>query len=172
MIDIRIAKETDAEVLALLGRVTYIESHAHFVNNKADINHYANEAYAVSKIREELKNENTKYYLACYKELPVGFVKLVLDSTLSCIDSEKTIRLEKNYVLEDFIECKIGKKLLEFSLEKVIAYSYESIWLTVYIKNIRAIKFYHKYDFTEVGKMDYIVNGKKFENDVLFKKIE
>lgn len=67
MIDIRIAKETDAEVLALLGRVTYIESHAHFVNNKTDINYYANEAYAVSKIREELKSENTKYYLACTK---------------------------------------------------------------------------------------------------------
>lgn len=107
-----------------------------------------------------------------YKELPVGFVKLVLDNTLSCIDSEKTIRLEKIYVLEDFIECKIGKKLLVFSLNKVKAYNYESIWLTVYIKNIRAIKFYLKYGFTEVGKMDYIVNGKKFENDVLFKKIE
>ena len=45
------------------------------------------------------------------------------------------------------------------------------MWLSVYIKNNRAIRFYQKNEFKNVGELNFIVNGKEYENIVFQKKI-
>ena len=37
MINIKKAEASDADILALLGRLTYIESHGHFIEDKNDL---------------------------------------------------------------------------------------------------------------------------------------
>ena len=44
-IDIKIAKKTDFEVLALLGRVTYSESHGQYIDDKNDFLNVIGEAF-------------------------------------------------------------------------------------------------------------------------------
>ena len=63
MIEIKTAKASDTEVLALLGRLTYVESHGHFIEDKNDLQQYINGAFSVSKTKEELNNSKNLYYI-------------------------------------------------------------------------------------------------------------
>ncbi len=171
MIDFKIATEADVKILALLGRITYLESHSHFIKDKNDLHKFTNDSFSINKTKQELLNPSNLYYIIYVNELPVGFVKLALNEKFKETDSPKSCRLEKIYILSEFIPLKIGKQLLEFAEAKAKELKFDTFWLTVYIKNYRAIRFYEKNNFKPSGKMDYLVNSTKYKNIVFSKKI-
>lgn len=171
MIDIKIATKATIEVLALLGRITYIESHSHFIDDKKDLSKYVNEAFSVSKIKQEIGNPNNLFFIIYSDDLPVGYAKLVLNANHTSILSQNNCRLERIYILNDFIPLKIGQKLLSYIEEEAKALQFDFMWLSVYIKNYRAIKFYQKNEFKNVGELNFLVNRKAYKNIVFSKKL-
>lgn len=171
MIEIRSAKETDIEVLALLGRITYSESHGHFIDNKNDLLKYNNNAFLVSKIKIDLANPNNLFYIILVDDLPVGYAKLIVNVKHEIITSQNNCRLEKIYILNDFIPLRIGQQFLTFLEEKAKELHLDTMWLSVYIKNTRAIKFYERNEFKNVGELNFSVNGKEYENIVFSKNM-
>ncbi len=171
MIEIKVAKKTDAAMLALLGRITYTESHGHFIDSKKDLLTYINDAFSIQKLSTELADSNTLFYLIYVDDLPVGYTKLVLHATHKNIHSKKACRLEKIYILNDFIPQKIGQPFLNFIKKKAKEMQFDAMWLTVYIKNERAIQFYKKNEFKNIGTYNFSVNGKGYENILFLKNI-
>jgi ribosomal protein S18 acetylase RimI-like enzyme len=171
MIEIRSAKETDIEVLALLGRITYSESHGHFINNKNDLLKYNNNAFSISKTKLDLANPNNLFYIILVDDLPVGYAKLIVNEKHESITSQNNCRLEKIYILNDFIPLKIGQQFLTFLEKQAKELQLDTMWLSVYIKNNRAIRFYERNDYKTIGELNFIVNGKKYENIVFSKNI-
>lgn len=171
MIEVRIAESSQAEMLALLGRQTYIESHGNYVGDAEKLFNYVNSSFSVAQIEDDLKDPDVFYNVAYYNELPVGYTKLVKHATHPSVNSTSQIRLERIYVLLDFIHLKVGQILMEHIMMKVSELKFDSLWLSVYIKNHRAIRFYEKNDFKIVGKLNFIVDGKDYENHVLLKRI-
>jgi ribosomal protein S18 acetylase RimI-like enzyme len=171
MIKIKSAKEADTEVLALLGRLTFAESHGHFINDKNDLLKHLDENFSVSKIKQDINNPKNLFYLIYVDDLPVGFAKLIVNATHKSSASQNTCCLEKIYILSDFIPLKIGQQLISFVEEQAKALQLDTIWLTVYIKNNRAIRFYERNDYKNVGKLNFIVNGKSYENTVFSKNL-
>ena len=49
MIKIKKAIKTDTAILALLGRLTWAESHGHYIEDKNDVSKYLNESFSVAK---------------------------------------------------------------------------------------------------------------------------
>ena len=171
MIEIKLANESKAEVLALLSRVTYVESHGHFIENKNDLSKYTNQSFSVAKTKKNLTDPRHRFYIIYSDELPVGYAKLVLNDNHESIESPNACRLERIYILKDFIPMKVGQALLNFVETKAKALAFDTIWLSTYIKNLRAIKFYQKNKFQNVGELNYLVNGKEYENIIFSKKI-
>lgn len=170
MVAIKKASKDDVEILALLGRITYSESHGHFINNQEDLITYNNEAFSIDKTSEELQNANIVYWMAYVDKLPVGYAKLILNTDNSQVVSKKQCRLERIYVLREFLGQKIGYELYKTVFEEAKSLGFEILWLTTYIKNESAIQFYERLGFNKVGSYDFIVNGKTFENVVFSKK--
>jgi len=171
MIKIKEATENDAEVLAILGRITYAESHRIYIHDEEDLLKYSDEAFSMSKITQDLNNPRLLFYLISVNDLPVGYAKLILGTTHESIPSANNCRLDKIYILEDFIRLKLGQKLMTFLEEQAQSLKLDTIWLVVYVKNIRAIKFYKKNEFKEVGGYNFPVNGKNYKNIVFAKNI-
>ena len=171
VIKIKSAKETDTEVLALLGRLTYAESHGHFIDDKNDLLKHLDENFSVSKTKQDINSSKNIFYIVYADDLPVGYAKLVVNAKNKNIASQNTCCLEKIYILNDFIPLKIGQKLLTFVEEKTKALQLDTLWLSVYIKNKRAIRFYERNEFINVGELNFIVNGKTYENTVFSKKL-
>lgn len=170
MIKIEKASLKNAEVLALLGRITYIESHGHFIEDRKDLIQYVDHTFSVSNLLKELEDPKVLYYLAFVDELPVAYIKLVLDAKNENVKSNSVCLLERIYVLNEFIPKKIGHQLLAFAEEKTKELEKDTLWLSVYIKNERAIRFYQKNQFINIGYYDFLVNGIVYENHVFSKE--
>lgn len=172
MIKISKAKEDEASVLALLGRITYIESHGPFITNKNDLVAYIDRSFSVAQTVKDLTHPDQLFYIIYVDDLPVGYAKIVLNASHASIPSKHTCRLERIYILSEFIPLRIGYQLLRFVENVVKDLAYETMWLSVYVKNERAIKFYNRNEFLEVGQLDFLVNGTNYPNLVLAKTYE
>ena len=171
MVVIRRATEADAIHISLLGRITYTESHGDYIENKKDLLEFYNIHYSVSQIRKELNDTENIFWIVFSDELPIGFAKLSLNITNPKLDDNKSCKLQRIYILNDFIALKIGSKLQDVILEKALELKYTNIWLTVYYKNTKGIHFYQKYGFKEVGNVNFIVGKTNYENLILSKKL-
>jgi len=110
------------------------------------------------------------FYIIYVDDLPIGYAKLVVNAFNENIRSQNSCLLEPIFILNDFIPLKIGQQLLTFLEEQATKMQLDTMWLTVYIKNNRAIRFYEKNEFKNVGELNFIVNGKGYENIIFSKK--
>jgi len=171
MIKIKIAKEADTTILALLGRVTWAESHGDYIDDKNNLLKYLNKNFSVFKTKQDINNPKNLFYIIYADDLPVGYAKLVVNATNESITSQNNCRLERIFIQNEFIPLKIGQQLLTFVERKAKALQLDTMWLTVYIKNKRAIRFYEKNKFKNVGKLNFLVSGQGYDNIVFSKKI-
>ena len=171
MIKIKTATKADTEVLALLGRQTWSESHGHYIEDKNDVSQYLNEKFSVSKTKQYLDNPNIVFYIIYADDLPVGYAKIVVNAKNENVTSQNSCQLERIFIQNDFIFLKIGKQLLDYVEEQVRKLNLDTMWLTVYIKNKRAIRFYEKNEFINVGNINFSVSGKEYDNIVFSKHI-
>ena len=171
MISINKANETNAAVLALLGTMTFIESHGPFIDDREELMVYIETAFSVSKTRQDINNPKHLFYIMYHNDLPIGYAKLVLNATHEAVRSQNPCQLERIYILKDFIPLKVGQQFLTFLEEKAKALEMDSMWLSVYTKNYRALKFYEKNNFKKTGRSIFTVSGKAYENSIFSKKI-
>jgi ribosomal protein S18 acetylase RimI-like enzyme len=171
MIKIQKAKTEDLEVIALLGRLTWAESHGQYIDDKNDIPKYLNENFSISKTNQNIKNSNIHYYIIYVDDLPAGYAKIVVNKSQENIESRNNCQLERIFILNEFIPLKIGQKLMSFVEEQAKNLQLDTMWLSVYIKNIRAIRFYERNDYKNVGELNFSVNEKLYENIVFSKTL-
>ena len=134
-IEIREAKITDAEFIALLGRVTFTETFGHLFRNQNELLDYYSKTFSVKKIKKSLTKSNTYYWIAFVNELPVGYSKLKLNSPSEFIDCKNASQLQKIYVLKDFLPMKIGLELQNILIDKAKNKQRTFIWLSVLYSN-------------------------------------
>ncbi len=171
MIKILLAKEVDSEVLALLGRVTWAESHGGYIEDKDELLQYLNKNFSVAKTKQDINNPKHLFYIVYVDDLPVGYAKLVVHAKNKNIASKNNCRLERIFIQNEFIPLKIGQQLLTFVEKKAKALQLDTMWLSVYIKNNRAIRFYERNEFKNVGALNFLVDGRAYDNIVFSKTI-
>ena len=162
-IEIRLAKKEDAPSIALLGRTTFTETFGHFFRDQQDLIDYYNLTFSVQKIEAAIEKPNNIFWIAFANRLPVGYAKLKLNSQSEFVESTNVCQLQKIYVLKDFLSMKIGLGLQDALLKKAKELSFNQIWLSVLNSNERAIRFYEKSGFEEVGNHDFQIGKENFE---------
>lgn len=102
MIVIKKAEKKDTQIIALLGRITYSESHGKFITDKNDLIKYNDKAFAIEQIHSEIKDKNNIFYIAFLNNFPVGYAKIIKNAKSNYINTINICRLERIYLLEDF----------------------------------------------------------------------
>jgi hypothetical protein len=171
-IEIRLANKDDSKFIALLGRVTFTETFGHFFSDKQDLLDYYNSTFSVDKIENSFSKPNNEYWIAFVDRLPVGYAKLKLNSQSEFISERNVSQLQKIYVLKDFLSMKIGFELQNLLLNKAIEEKISKIWLSVLNSNERAINFYLKNGFVEIGNHDFQIGKENFEFIAMSKRLE
>ncbi|WP_405606130.1 GNAT family N-acetyltransferase [Polaribacter sp. Asnod1-A03] len=171
MLEIRRANSNDAIHIALLGRITYTESHGDFVEDKQNLLDFYKKYYSVAQIKSEINDENNLFWIVFIDELPIGFAKLSLNVNYADSKDINICKLQRLYILNDFINLKIGSQLQDIILQKAIDLQFKTIWLTAYYKNTKGIHFYKKYDFEKVGEIDFIVGETNYPNLIFAKNL-
>ena len=171
MLEIRRATVSDATYIALLGRITYTESHGDYIEDKQNLLDFYNTYYSVAQIKKELNDEKNVFWIVFSNDLPIGFAKLCLNENHENKPDTKYCKLQRLYILNDFISLKIGSQLQEIILQKATELNFKTIWLTAYYKNTKGIKFYKKYGFKEIGSIDFYVGDTNYENLIFAKEL-
>jgi len=171
MLNIRKATTSDAPLIALLGRISFNETFGHLFLDNNDLLAYHEKTFSVSKIASSLQKSTNIFWLAFYNELPVGYTKLKLNSVSEFLPSQQVCQLQKIYVLKDFLSKKIGLKLQASLIEEAQKRNYKTLWLSVYDDNVKAINFYKKNQFKNIGKHKFQIGKESFNFIAMAKQL-
>ncbi len=81
----------------------------------------------------------------------------------------KPLELVRLYVLPESIGHGIGARLMQECLDTAASRGFETLWLGVWEHNPRAIRFYQKWEFEEVGSHLFQL-GSDAQTDLILQK--
>lgn len=168
-ITIRPATAADAVLLAELGSLTFSQAFAKD-NTPKDMALYLQQAFSPEIQAAELADPACVFWLVSEADIISGYTKLQSGLLLNCLSTQNTLKISRLYVLEQFWGNGIGTYLLNEINQYARKKGFESIWLTVWDQNPRAIKLYQKLGFKIVGDEDFIL-GEDVQHDFIMEKI-
>jgi len=148
--NIRYGTIDDAKMLAEFGAKAFYDSFAKD-NTEENIRLYLKRTYSTEIQLSELTNPGVVFLIAEIEGVTAGYAKINLNSRDESAQGEKTLEIERIYVAKEYIGKGIGKALMQASIGEAQKRGRDSIWLSVWEKNPRAIEFYKKWGFKEVG---------------------
>jgi ribosomal protein S18 acetylase RimI-like enzyme len=157
MINIIKATVNDADVIAQLGKQTFIESHGHSAQ-KADIDVFVAKYYNTLTVAKEFDNPMVEYHLIKLNGLAVGFSKIEISSPDNNIPEQHVTKLARLYLLDGYHGQNLGASLFNFNIDLSKTKNDKGIWLHVWVENKKAIRFYQKNGFKIVGEHDYEIS--------------
>lgn len=159
--------EEQIEQLQEISRKTFFETFAKD-NTPESMEKYLEESFSTNKLRSELNELDSEFYLAELDGQVIGYLKLNVGLSQTEDKLDNALEIERIYVLQDFHGKKIGQFLYQKALEIAIEKQVEYIWLGVWENNHRAIAFYKKNGFVEFDKHIFML-GEQKQIDILMK---
>jgi GNAT superfamily N-acetyltransferase len=80
------------------------------------------------------------------------------------------VLLDQLYILKEHHGTGIAHALMDWTLEQCARRSARELYLTVYVDNHRAKRFYERYGFEAVGRYDFMV-GNHADEDIIMRKL-
>jgi len=117
---------------------------------------------------EEFADPRYRFQVAEVDGEIVAFVKLG-PSALPIETDARAIELRQLYVLKEHHGSGIAAALTDWAIDRARAQGFEELYLTVYVDNHRARRFYNRYGFEPVGRYDFMV-GNHADEDIIMRK--
>lgn len=149
MLTIRLATPADAPVLTEFGRRTFVETFA-AQNTAEDMAAYVSDAFTEARQSAELAEERLITLVAEEGEVLVGYAQLALKGAPSCVTGPSPIELVRFYVDRAWHGRGIAQTLMR-EVDAAARRRAKTMWLGVWERNARAIAFYEKCGFVDVG---------------------
>ena len=145
------AKLNDLDQLQQIGKQTFYETFSSG-NTEENMIKYLEEGFSIEKLTTELSDENAEFYFATFNSKVIGYLKLNFGESQTELKDEKSIEIERIYVLKEFHGKKVGQLLYDKAIEVARQTDANYVWLGVWEENPRAINFYKKNGFVEFDK--------------------
>ena len=147
---IRRATQADASILAELGARTIRQTYSAAFSRK-EIDRYISEVFNIEWIKADLANSEVVYFLATANHQVCGYAKLQPNLAPDVITGKYPIELVRLYIDSTWIGQGIGAKLMQAVLDFAINNGFKTCWLRVLKGNDRAIAFYRRWGFVDLG---------------------
>lgn len=157
----------DVIQLQHISRTTFTETFAEH-NSEEDLNNYLQEQLSLKKLVEELNNKYSEFYFASENERVIGYLKLNWEKAQTELIDEAAFEIERIYILKEYFGKGLGQFLLDNAITIGKAHAPSYIWLGVWEKNARAIRFYEKNGF-KVFSSHLFTLGSDVQTDLLMK---
>ena len=166
-LDFKICTNKDIDLLVEISRSTFIAAFEDD-NNPKDFIDYINSAFSKVTLEKELLNSNSTFFFVYHNNTLVGYFKINEKEAQNEAFEMTSIELERIYVYKTFQRKNIGKYMLEKVIIIALQRQVNFIWLGVWEKNLKAIRFYQKNGFAKFGTHPYYI-GKDKQTDWLMK---
>ena len=161
----------DLDILRTFSRQTFFETFA-AMNTPKNMTSYLNEAFALEKIRSELSDRNVAFYFLYSDERLVGYLKLNEALAQTDIHDEQSLEIERIYISKDFQGEGLGRYLVYQSICTAIQRKKKYIWLGVWEKNTKALHFYKRNGFYQIGTHSFVMGDDEQTDYIMRKDLE
>lgn len=168
MIKIKSVTLNDIARLQTISKQTFYETFSE-VNTEKNMQKYLDESFSSEKLTSEINNKNSAFYFAEFKSEIIGYLKINFGNAQTELRVNKTLEIERIYILKEFHGKKIGQMLYEKAIKIANQKNAEYVWLGVWEENKRAINFYRKNGFIEFNKHIFKL-GDDEQTDIMMKR--
>jgi ribosomal protein S18 acetylase RimI-like enzyme len=147
---IRQARRCDAKKLAAIAEDTFRDTFAD-VNTPEDMTLHCRASYSEAIQAEEIASPNMVTLLCEHAGRLVGFAQLRWGKAPGCVVAEAPGEIQRLYVARDCHGKGVAHDLMTACMGEMTIRQSDVAWLGVWERNPRAIAFYRKFGFLEVG---------------------
>ena len=147
---IRKARIGDAAALAQLAERTFRDAFE-ATNTAEDMALHCTAHYGEAIQRRELSDSAVDVLVCDENETLIGYVQLRRGAVPDCIPAGRAIEIQRFYILKAWHGKGLAQELMGASIAAAERDGAEHVWLGVWEHNPRAIAFYTKWGFREVG---------------------
>lgn len=167
MISYRDGVPADAAALDRIFDVTFCDTFAHLYAPE-DLEAFLG-GFGIADWEAQLADPAFAFRIAEEGAGPIGYVKLGSLLKLPIEPSGPALLLDQLYVLKEHHGSGIASGLMDWAIDQSRRRGAKELYLTVYIDNHRARRFYDRYGFEAVGRYDFMV-GNHADEDVIMRK--
>jgi ribosomal protein S18 acetylase RimI-like enzyme len=163
----RDATAADLPAIDRVFRTSFCETFEHLYTAEdlaAFLGKFTSEAWA-----EEFADSRYRFRVAEVAGEVVGYLK-VGPSALPIETEKRAAELRQIYVLKDHLGSGIAAALTDWAIGEARVRNFEELYLTVYVDNHRARRFYDRYGFEAIGRYDFMV-GNQADEDIIMRKV-
>ena len=126
-------------------------------------------SFGISDWEEQLSDPARAFRIAEADGEAVAYVKL--GPLKFAVEAQgKSLLLEQLYVLREHHGAGVAQALMDWALDEAKRRGARQLYLTVYVDNQRARRFYERYGFEAVGRYDFMV-GSQADEDLIMMKV-
>lgn len=150
MVTIRHATETDAPAAAELASHVFTETYGAALTQSA-LNRYLSAELSQSALIGEINSPDQRVLLAFRNERLAGISLLTRNRAPACVPIRPAIELSRFYVDRQQRGTGLAQELLIHTRHAAWEVGAAVVWLCAWERNARALAFYRKHGFLEVG---------------------
>ena len=166
MITYRDATPADAAALDGLFDSVFCDTFAHLYRPD-DLSAFLS-SFSIADWQEHLRDPAFGIRIAESGGVPVGYVKIG-PMKLPVETGDSSMLLDQLYVRAEHQGSGIARHLMDWAIEEARRRGAKALYLTVFIENERAKRFYARYGFEDVGRYAFMV-GEQADEDMILRK--
>jgi len=148
--NIRYGTTADADMLSELGAKTFFDTFAKD-NTAENMAAHLRKSFSAEIQLAELSNPDNLFIIIEDEGHPIGYAQLILGSKEATLAGTKPLEIRRIYATQEYLGKGVGKALMQAAIQEARQRDCDSLWLGVWEQNPRAIDFYKKWGFKEVG---------------------
>jgi ribosomal protein S18 acetylase RimI-like enzyme len=168
---IRRATVDDAPVLAELALRTFMDAFG-ANSDPHDLALHTARSYGVPQQSAELAHPGVTTLLVEVDGRAAAYAQIRRITPPSCVADADAVEISRFYVDQGWHGRGVAQRLMDAALTRVREMGARTVWLMVYEKNHRALAFYAKAGFREVGRHGYLFGNALEMDRVLVRTLE
>ena len=167
---IRPATLADVDVLCRLGAATFRETYR-TISDPREVDEYADEHFTPAKVVAWFSKPCARTLLASVGDAPVGYAHVRSAKVPACVADRKAVELSRLYLLGSAQGTGIGGALIAAALAAIADLGGRTVWLGAYDRNVKALAFYARRGFVQVGTHEFEFGGQVYADPVLMRRV-
>jgi GNAT superfamily N-acetyltransferase len=163
---IRRGAPDDAEALSAFATRTFVDTYGAY-NHPDNLRLHLAASYAVARQRDELGDPGIVTLLAHRGGALAAFAQVRRSAPPACVACDAAVELHRFYVDRTWHGQGVSHALLAEVRRAARSFDAATLWLKVWERNPRAIAFYAKSRFVDVGVTDFFVGNDRQTDRVL-----
>lgn len=170
---IRLATPDDAPALAAAGSAFFRDTFGP-ANRPEDMEDYLAHAFTESRLRAELTEAGARVLIATGSDgAIVGYVHVRLGAAAatSSMPASRSAEIARLYADRRWHGRGLGAALMDAAVRMAVQWGAEVLWLGVWEQNPRAIAFYAKHGFVDVGEQEFLLGSDRQRDRIMARRL-